>query len=133
MPWHSLGEAFLNGKWLKLDATIDTEYAARKGRKYSQEFDGEHDIDSVEGPLIKNLESYKDYPKDVADWYEQMAKSRPPKDKPWYHVLVDKSPTITYVAERNIEEDSSKQPIFHPLVNNYFNRFEEGIYIVDVS
>lgn len=74
LPWHSLGEAFLDGKWLKLDATIDTEYAARKGRKYSQEFDGEHDIDSVEGPLIKNLESYKDYPKDVADWYEQMAK-----------------------------------------------------------
>ena len=23
-----------------------------------------------------------------ADWYEVVAQSRPPKDKPWYHVLV---------------------------------------------
>ena len=23
------------------------------------------------------------------EWYEQMAVSRPPKDAPWYHVLVD--------------------------------------------
>ncbi len=22
------------------------------------------------------------------DWYQQMAKSHPPKDRPWYHVLV---------------------------------------------
>lgn len=73
LPWHSLGEAYLNGKWLKLDATIDKEFAARKGRTYSQEYDGDHDIPSVEGPLIKDLESHKDYPKDVADWYEQVA------------------------------------------------------------
>jgi len=23
------------------------------------------------------------------EWYEHVARSRPPKDKPWYHVLVD--------------------------------------------
>ena len=57
----------------------------------------------------------------------------PPRDKPWYHVLVDQSPTITYVAERNLEEDSSNQPILHPLVDDYFSRFEEGKYLVDVS
>ena len=74
LPWHSLGEAYLGGKWLKLDATIDKEFAARKGCVYSQEFDGVHDIPSVEGPLIKDLPSHKDYPKDVADWYEQVAK-----------------------------------------------------------
>ena len=28
----------------------------------------------MEDPLIKNLESHADYPKDVADWYEQVAK-----------------------------------------------------------
>ena len=22
------------------------------------------------------------------EWYEQVARSRPPKDRPWYHVLV---------------------------------------------
>ena len=51
------------------------------------------------------------------EWYEMMAKSNPPKDKPWYHVLVNKSTTTTYVAEQNLEEDSSKQPILHPLVD----------------
>ena len=67
------------------------------------------------------------------EWYEMMAKSNPPKDKPWYHVLVNKSRTTTYVAEQNLEEDSSKQSILHPLVDVYFSRFEEGRYLVDVS
>ena len=67
------------------------------------------------------------------EWYEMMAKSNPPKDKPWYHVLVNKSTTTTYVAEQNLEEDSSKQPILHPLVDVYFSRFEEGRNLVDVS
>ena len=35
-------------------------------------------------------------------WYQQMAKSRPPRDKPWYRVLVDNSDHETYVAERNL-------------------------------
>ena len=71
--------------------------------------------------------------KSSEEWYEMMAKSNPPKDKPWYHVLVNKSTTTTYVAEQNLEEDSSKQPILHPLVDVYFSRFEEGRYLVDVS
>ena len=33
------------------------------------------------------------------DWYEQVARSRPPKDEPWYHVLVDNAIHMTYVAE----------------------------------
>jgi heat shock protein HspQ len=37
------------------------------------------------------------------DWYEQVARSRPPKEQPWYHVLVDNSIHQTYVAERNPE------------------------------
>ena len=67
------------------------------------------------------------------DWYLLMARSKPPRDKPWYHVLVDKSTTITYVAERNLEEDSSKQPINHPMIEVYFHRFENGKYLLDVS
>ncbi len=39
------------------------------------------------------------------EWYEQMAKSRPPKDQPWYHILVFSSGHKTYVAERNLEPD----------------------------
>jgi len=74
LPWHSLGEAYLDGKWLKLDATIDAATAAAKGRPYTRQFDGLHDIPTVEGPIVKDLESHADYPAEVADWYEVVAR-----------------------------------------------------------
>ena len=43
-------------------------------------------------------------------WYEQMASSGPPKDKPWYRVLVHDLGYETYVAERNLELDKSGDP-----------------------
>ena len=74
LPRHSLGEAYLDGKWLKLDATIDAATARAKGRPYERQFDGEHDIPTVEGPILADLESHADYPADVAAWYETMAR-----------------------------------------------------------
>jgi transglutaminase-like putative cysteine protease len=74
LPWHSLGEAWLGGKWLKLDATIDSAAAEAKGRPYTRQFDGEHDIPTVEGPILRDLESHADYPREVAEWYETMAR-----------------------------------------------------------
>ena len=62
------------------------------------------------------------------EWYEQVALSRPPKDKPWYHVLVDNSNQLTYVAERHLEKDSSKEPVNHPAITLYFDGFENGVY-----
>ena len=38
------------------------------------------------------------------EWYEHVAKSKPPKDQPWYHVLVHGGNGRTYVAQRNLEE-----------------------------
>ena len=67
------------------------------------------------------------------EWYREMAKSKPPQDKPWYHVLVDQSFTMTYVSERNIKAEPSPKPINHPLLDQYFNRFEKGSYQVKVS
>ena len=43
------------------------------------------------------------------EWYEAVAKSRPPKDKPWYHVLVHEAMHSTYVAERNLEPDERRR------------------------
>lgn len=63
------------------------------------------------------------------EWYRQMAKSRPPRDKPWYHVLVHESGINTYVAERNLEEDVSTAPIRHPAVEQFFAEFRNGVYI----
>ena len=74
LPWHSLGEAYLGERWVKLDATIDAPTAAL-GKPYRQEFDGVSDIPTVEGPIIRENGSYADYPAEVAHWYERIAQS----------------------------------------------------------
>lgn len=61
-------------------------------------------------------------------WYQQVAKSRPPKDAPWYRVLVHNAVHETYVAERNLEPDESLDPISHPELEQYFDAFVEGHY-----
>ena len=63
-------------------------------------------------------------------WYERVAKSRPPKDQPWYEVLVHGSDRTTYVAERNLEQDLSGLPVEHPLLRMYFTEFSGGRYRV---
>ncbi len=65
------------------------------------------------------------------DWYRQMAKSHPPRDQPWYRVLVDGAIHDTYVAERNLTPDDSGQRIGHPLVNELFDGFQNGAYYIE--
>lgn len=55
------------------------------------------------------------------EWYDQVARSRPPKDKPWYRVLVHEAEHETYVAERNLKSDNSGDPIQHPLLDDFFS------------
>ena len=61
-------------------------------------------------------------------WYDEVARSRPPRDQPWYHVLVHETDQITYVAERNLEPDPSGEPVEHPMVERFFNEFCSGYY-----
>lgn len=63
------------------------------------------------------------------EWYDKVARSRPPKYKPWYHVLVEDSNQQTYVAERHLEPDESGEPVNHPLIDIYFEGFENSVYI----
>lgn len=63
------------------------------------------------------------------EWYEKVAKSRPPKEQPWYKVFVHESWVQTYVAERHLEADLSGHPIIHPLIEVYFSGFRNGIYL----
>ncbi len=63
------------------------------------------------------------------EWYDQVAKSRPPKDRPWYHVLVHESDQVTYVAERHLEESTDTSPIRHPRIGEYFHDFKGGTYV----
>ena len=62
------------------------------------------------------------------EWYETVARSRPPKDQPWYRVLVHDAAHETYVAERNLEPDNDEQPIRHPAIDRFFTGFSDGRY-----
>jgi len=62
------------------------------------------------------------------DWYDQVAKPRPPKDKPWYRVLVHEVDHETYVAECNLEPDLSGDPIRTPMINAFFTDLDDTGY-----
>ena len=59
-----------------------------------------------------------------------MASSKPPKDNPWYHVLVDESDLKTYVAQRNLEPDETDEPVRHPDVRMYFSGLTDEGYTI---
>lgn len=62
-------------------------------------------------------------------WYYSN-KTQPSRNQPWYHVLVDQSGGLsTYVAQSNLEPDSSKAAIDHPRLSNYFSAFKDGFYL----
>lgn len=64
------------------------------------------------------------------EWYQQVAKSRPPKDKPWYHVMVDNAVHTTYVAQQNLEVAKDLQPIDHPDIGELLGDFDNGRYSI---
>lgn len=61
-------------------------------------------------------------------WYEAVAINHPPKDQPWYHLLIDGLEHWAYAAQSNLESDSSGHPIEHPELDCFFNEFNEGAY-----
>ena len=63
-------------------------------------------------------------------WYESMATSRPPKDKPWYKVLVDQSSQSTYVAERNLLANEDSRQIDHLFLGDYFDKYDGRRYYI---
>ncbi len=63
------------------------------------------------------------------DWYQAATRTQPPKRQPWYRVLVDGADHWTYVAQRNLEDDSSGRPIQHPALDSFFRDFQDGAYI----
>ena len=63
------------------------------------------------------------------EWYQAMARTRPPRDKPWYHVLVHDAEHMTYVTERNLQPDLTGEPVSHPALDQFFDEMHEGIYV----
>jgi heat shock protein HspQ len=59
------------------------------------------------------------------EWYKAN-KTQPNKNQPWYHVLVDGQQQVTYVAQDNLEFDSTGDPIVHPMLNLFFSGHDES-------
>jgi len=60
-------------------------------------------------------------------WYYRN-QTQPPRNQPWYHVLVDGSMATTYAAQTSLEADDRDEPVNHPLVQEFFTGFEGGRY-----
>lgn len=67
------------------------------------------------------------------EWYQSVARSKPAKDLPWYHVLVHDSDHMTYVAEQNMEADISGEEIYHPMTEYIFSTFKNGHYVTNAK
>jgi heat shock protein HspQ len=63
------------------------------------------------------------------EWYEQVATSRPPKDQPWYQIMVDGASNTTYVAERHLQASSNLMQIDNPFLGEYFSGFDGKKYL----
>lgn len=61
-------------------------------------------------------------------WYETN-QTQPKRNQPWYHVLVHGNINTTYAAEENLQADTSRQSIEHPLVAHFFSEYVDGRYI----
>ncbi|MDP3980567.1 MAG: heat shock protein HspQ [Chlamydiota bacterium] len=61
-------------------------------------------------------------------WYQSNL-SQPPKDQPWYHLLVHGSNHTTYAAQSNLVRDYSTEKIQNPLIKQFFLSFENGKYV----
>lgn len=62
------------------------------------------------------------------EWYSKIAKSKPAKHDPWYHVLVHDSAQVTYVAEANLDWDNSQDAVEHPVIDICFDKDAAGKY-----
>jgi len=66
------------------------------------------------------------------EWWDAIPESvRPPKDKPFYHLLAVNGDThyVAYASEENLCVDDTGQPLSHPQANLLFDRFENGRYL----
>ena len=61
------------------------------------------------------------------EWWNAIPEDvRPRKDQPFYHLLAENedSEYVAYVSEQNLLPDESGQPVRHPQVSDYFERFD---------
>lgn len=71
---------------------------------------------------------YDDHCQSSDGWYYGN-QTQPDRYQPWYHVLVDGTDQVTYVAQSNLMESRDTKKIEHPLLNYFFTETQEGKYI----
>jgi transglutaminase-like putative cysteine protease len=71
-PWHSSGEVYLNGKWIKADCTVDKEQGKKYG-KVVMDFDGIRPLPTAEGPILKERGNSPDMPEGVVNRHRKAA------------------------------------------------------------
>lgn len=64
------------------------------------------------------------------EWYEKNAPHCPPKNEPWYHILVHNSDFRVYAAESSLEPDLSGEVVNHPEIDYFFAEFKNGVYML---
>ena len=65
------------------------------------------------------------------DWWLSIpAEMRPRKDQPYYHLFAENAETTyeAYVSEQNLLEDTSGEPVRHPLVPDFFGDLHGSMY-----
>lgn len=61
------------------------------------------------------------------DWYRSN-QTAPPREQPWYHVLVHAAGHSTYAAQTSLERDPDPAPIAHPWLVRFFDAFDGERY-----
>ena len=61
------------------------------------------------------------------DWY-RANRTQPPRQQPWYFVLVHGGPQVTYAAETSLMSDAGDESLEHPLIEVFFERAPDGSF-----
>ena len=69
-------------------------------------------------PVFSNTEEW---------WLSIPEDIRPRKDQPFYHLFAENEETeyVAYVSEQNLLVDNTGEPVRHPQVPDYFERFDK--------
>lgn len=120
---------FIDKEGVKFDASVSRFYLASTLFEYPKNnfSRGEivqHKLYGYRGVIVDFDMSF------TADenWYKKNT-AMPDKHKPWYHVLVDGTDKVSYVAEQNLSSCEAKEPIQHPLIPHFFSGYQTKQYI----
>ena len=67
------------------------------------------------------------------EWYQSIPQDlRPAREQPYYHLLAEneESSYVAYVSQQNLVDDGDSGPVDHPSLEQLFDGFEEGHYLL---